>query len=312
MSSAIHNTQSSEFNTTAKFSVTDFIKLIHSSHNCIAFKKIYGFISGGATSGLLLSQIVYWNLPDDAGNSKLTVEQEDELWLVKKQEDWWNECVLTLEEYKHAIKSLCQKGFVIKKVFKFNGNPTTHLRVDWEAIMVAVFKHYEENNFSKNLFEKWESHQTKSGKATKPHIYNKETTIKERDSAIAPQPQKDNISKDNFKKSSKPMVSIHDPSLEPEEIAQGTLHMTQEALDRLGVDFKDPKLVIRIAYKYSRHKVRFPEKYKKKCNDALALRDWLEREWNNPQNSAEKPTKKTPDNNYTNAGSLPLSHKEAW
>jgi hypothetical protein len=101
----------------------------------VKVRMVYVDITGDLISGILLSQIVYWHLPNkESGKPKLKIFKEGHLWLAKERSDWWNECRITPKQYDRAIKILIEKGIVEVKKFKFDGIPTIHLRLLYETL----------------------------------------------------------------------------------------------------------------------------------------------------------------------------------
>jgi hypothetical protein len=115
----------------------------------IAFKTIYvDMANEDIEAGLLLSQIVYWHLPSqDTGKTKLRVQKEGQLWLAKGREDWFEEIRLKPKRVDKALKILVDCGLVEKKTFKFNANPTTHVRILWDNFLAQ----YEQKIHSQAL-----------------------------------------------------------------------------------------------------------------------------------------------------------------
>ncbi len=103
-------------------------------------EKMYVDIANGdLIAGILLSQILYWYSPSKDGNAtKLRVVKDGELWLAKGRDDWWEECRITPYQFDRAVKTLCDLGIIEKKVFKFNGNPTIHLRIVEDRFLELV------------------------------------------------------------------------------------------------------------------------------------------------------------------------------
>ena len=91
---------------------------------------------GDLVSGLLLSQIVYWNLPSSAGKTKLRVEIGGRLWLAKTHGDWWDEIRITEEQAKRAVKRLSDLGIIDVEYHRFNGLRTTHIALNDEGFML--------------------------------------------------------------------------------------------------------------------------------------------------------------------------------
>lgn len=113
----------------------DFLNWEKTSRDTIDFKKIDVDIAGGLVAGLLLSQIIYWYLPDKHGNKKLRVRKKDKesgeklFWIAKARYEWWDEIRLTPKQIDRAIKLLCKNEIIKVQRFKFNGAPTQHIRL---------------------------------------------------------------------------------------------------------------------------------------------------------------------------------------
>lgn len=107
-----------------------FITWEKSTKDTIDVKKTYIDISGDFMAGVLLSQIIYWYLPNKEGKSKLRVKKNGHYWIAKKREDWYEEIRFTEANYKTAIKKLEKANLVVKERFKFDGTPTTHIRLN--------------------------------------------------------------------------------------------------------------------------------------------------------------------------------------
>jgi hypothetical protein len=113
----------------------EFLLWEQATRDCIDVKKIYVDMADDLVAGILLSQIVYWFLPDKEGKTKLRVEKDGHLWLVKGREDWWDECRIKPRQFDTAFKKLEEQGLVEKKTFKFNGDPTIHIRILWDKFL---------------------------------------------------------------------------------------------------------------------------------------------------------------------------------
>ncbi len=105
------------------------------SRDTIDFKKIYVDIADDLIAGLLLSQIIYWYLPDEKGNTKLRVEKSGYLWIAKERGDWYEEVRISPKQFDRASGILIEKGIIIKDHFRFNGMRTVHLRLDYDRFM---------------------------------------------------------------------------------------------------------------------------------------------------------------------------------
>ena len=119
--------------------IRNFIGWELASQDTIDFKKCYVDLCDDLISGLLLSQIVYWHLPSkDNGKTKLRVQKEGHMWVAKGRNDWYEEIRITAKQYDRAIKILEKCGLVETKTFKFNANPTKHVRLKWEMFLEAL------------------------------------------------------------------------------------------------------------------------------------------------------------------------------
>lgn len=118
-----------------KFS--EFLAWETTSRDTIDFKRAYVDITGDLVAGLMLSQIIYWHLPDKNGESKLRVKKDDRSWLAKKRADWWEECRISARQADRALKILEEKEFVTVKVYKFDGTPTTHISLNTVIFLEA-------------------------------------------------------------------------------------------------------------------------------------------------------------------------------
>lgn len=134
----------------------EFINSERASLDTIDVKRIYIDMAGDLAAGVLLSQIVYWHLPDKNGETKLKVERNGEYWLAKKREDWWNECRITPKQFDRAIKTLEERQMVKTEVFKYNGNPMKHVKLN-RASFLAVYNAILSNGVDSVKFQggKW-------------------------------------------------------------------------------------------------------------------------------------------------------------
>lgn len=123
---------------------SQFLAWERTSSDNLLVKKTYVKIAGDLVAGVLLSQLVYWNMPDKYGNTKLRVTKDGELWLAKKREDWWDECCITPTQFDRASKQLEELGLIEKKIFKFDGVPTVHIRVNFDKLLEEVTRLQEE------------------------------------------------------------------------------------------------------------------------------------------------------------------------
>lgn len=117
------------------------IKSLFSAMNekVIAYNKSYAQITGGVTTGLMLSQLVYWARAMDYKE------------FYKTNKEFSEELGMSLDEFKSAKKKLVLKGFIS---VKRKGVPArSHYLVNVDKV---IFE----------LSSWWESHQHESGNST--------------------------------------------------------------------------------------------------------------------------------------------------
>ena len=95
-------------------------------------------ICGDLLAGVLLSQILYWFGADRNGKPRARIHKDGHLWIAKSRADWWDEIRITPKQYDRAVKILQGKQFVELRTMKFNGNPTTHIRIKPEHLNKAI------------------------------------------------------------------------------------------------------------------------------------------------------------------------------
>lgn len=116
-----------------------FIRWEAASKDTIDFKRVYAHMAGDALAGLMLSQIVFWHLPNKAGETKLRIEKDGNLWMAVPREDWFEAICITARQADRLMTNLsetCQSDagegrppLVEVRIFKFNSTPTPHIRL---------------------------------------------------------------------------------------------------------------------------------------------------------------------------------------
>ncbi|MCF8021027.1 MAG: hypothetical protein K9L62_16735 [Vallitaleaceae bacterium] len=119
--------------------INDFIAW-NLSTKTVTLKTIYVDITGDLIAGLLLSQIIYWNLPDASGkDTKLRIQKNDRYWLCKSRKEWWDEIRITDKQYDRASKIICDELDLIDiEIFKFNGTPKTHIAINFDVLITLL------------------------------------------------------------------------------------------------------------------------------------------------------------------------------
>jgi len=120
--------------------VTPFERFLlweRSSRDTLEVKRAYIDMADDLVAGIMLSQIVYWHLPDREGRTRLRIQREGMMWLAKGRADWWDECRISPKQADRALERLRKLGVIETKLFRFNGAPTVHLRISQERFMQA-------------------------------------------------------------------------------------------------------------------------------------------------------------------------------
>jgi hypothetical protein len=126
----------------------DFILWEASSRELVDFKPIYVDITGNLIAGLLLSQLIYWFLPNREGKSKLKVQRDDRWWLCKSRTEWYNEIRITARQYDSASDKLVRLGIIERELFMFGGKTKIHLTVNFDKLIVLLNEKFGERGKS--------------------------------------------------------------------------------------------------------------------------------------------------------------------
>ena len=116
-------------------SFDEFLLWERTTRDSIDFKKIYVDIAGDLIAGLMLSQIVFWYLPDKNGNSKMRVRKDGYDWIAKSNTEWYDEIRITEWQAPRALNILEEKVIIEKRRYKFDGAPTIHIRLIQDKYM---------------------------------------------------------------------------------------------------------------------------------------------------------------------------------
>jgi len=127
----------------------------------ILLRRVYVDICGDIPTALILSQILYWYLPDQEGKIKLRVKKDGEYCLVKKHSDWFNECRVNERTAQRSIKKLSRLGIIRTARRKFNNTPMVHIWLNQtklnqlmkDQILLKEQKQEENNSDSDKLAE---------------------------------------------------------------------------------------------------------------------------------------------------------------
>jgi hypothetical protein len=114
-----------------------FLLWERASRDTLEVKRIYVDMAGDLVAGLVLSQIVYWHLPNREGKARLRVEREGDLWLAKRRAEWWDECRISPKQADRALDVLQTRNLIEVRLFKFGSAPTKHIRILRESFLHA-------------------------------------------------------------------------------------------------------------------------------------------------------------------------------
>jgi hypothetical protein len=108
------------------------------SEDRIGCQKIYIDMTGDIEAAFVLDEIIYYTLPRDGHKSGLRIWKGGYLWMAVRRSEWWERKRLTERQADRAIEKLIELNLITKSVHKFNGQPTTHIRLN----IPEFFKNY--------------------------------------------------------------------------------------------------------------------------------------------------------------------------
>lgn len=114
-----------------------FLLWERSSRDTIEVKRAYIDMAGDLVAGIMLSQIVYWHLPDRDGNTRLRIEHDGVRWIARARTEWWDECRITPKQADRALDTLRKAGIIETRLYRFHGAPTVHVRIIEDRFMQA-------------------------------------------------------------------------------------------------------------------------------------------------------------------------------
>jgi len=123
---------------------SDFLSWEKTTDDVHDHKNIYVDVAGGdLAAGVLLGDIVYWYLPGKTGKDKLRVFKNGHYWIARRRYEHWEFVRLSPRQADSALKKLEALGLIIRKVIKYDGEPTSHIRLDKEKFLSQMVKHIE-------------------------------------------------------------------------------------------------------------------------------------------------------------------------
>lgn len=115
--------------------LAEFLHWERTSHDVIDFKRIYVDIAGELVAGLVLSELIYWHLPNRDGASKMRVNRDGQQWVVARRAEWWERIRISPREFDRAVKVLIDAEIIFKEVHYFAGMKALHLRLNEPVFM---------------------------------------------------------------------------------------------------------------------------------------------------------------------------------
>lgn len=94
-------------------------------------------LEGDIVTALLFSQLLWWHQPSPDGRPRVRYERDGHVWLVRADDDWMNDCRLTLKQVRRARQVLIDRGLVEHRRYKKGGAPTSAWRPLHAAIQAA-------------------------------------------------------------------------------------------------------------------------------------------------------------------------------
>lgn len=91
-------------------------------------------LDGDIHAALLYNQLLWWHQPGLDGTAKAKYERDGQMWLLRTDDDWYDECRMTQKQVRRVRSVLVTKGLIEHRRFKLNGAPTSAWRPVYEAI----------------------------------------------------------------------------------------------------------------------------------------------------------------------------------
>ncbi len=146
-------TTAKEFQPSGNKTWRTFLNWEATSQDLLIVKHCYLDIARDINAGILLSEIIYWHLPDRTGlRNKLRIHKDGYDWIARSNEEWFERTRLSRDKIERAIRKLEIAELIVIEVYKFNGNPTRHIRIN-EAKFLDCFKQVIDPAF--NAHDHW-------------------------------------------------------------------------------------------------------------------------------------------------------------
>lgn len=89
--------------------------------------------AGDLIAGILLDRIIYLLSPEMDGKTE-RIERDGYTWIARRRADWKDEIRISAKQYDRAARILERKGFIVAKTFRLDGDPTTHIRLNYDVL----------------------------------------------------------------------------------------------------------------------------------------------------------------------------------
>ena len=89
--------------------------------------------AGDLIAGILLDRIIYLLSQEMDGKTE-RIERDGYTWIARRRADWKDEIRISAKQYDRAARILERKGFIVTKTFRLGGDPTTHIRINYDVL----------------------------------------------------------------------------------------------------------------------------------------------------------------------------------
>lgn len=89
--------------------------------------------AGDLVAGILLDRIIYLLSPEMDGKTE-RIERDGYTWIARHRADWKDEIRISAKQYDRAARILERKGFITTKTFRLDGDPATHIRLNYDVL----------------------------------------------------------------------------------------------------------------------------------------------------------------------------------
>jgi hypothetical protein len=121
-----------------------------SAEETIGVQKVYVDIAGDIEAAFVLDEIIFFTLPRSNGKSGLRIWKGGYQWMAVQRADWWDRKRLTPRQADTAISKLEEQNLIFKEIHKFNGQTSTHLRLNPSEFFKRYGEELERQNPPEN------------------------------------------------------------------------------------------------------------------------------------------------------------------